>query len=151
MVNQTSLAADWLSEEAADAVDRKNPDGVVSEQKTTAQQTKTQIHKNQQNNLVELSGSATLRPLVIISIPQIISTAPTLTSTAKRFPFSSLNCRHHRVSLFRAGEKRNSPGHMTYAHMTARLHRLAVKKEGEQKIKLSHSAALQGRFPDLSD
>lgn len=146
VVGQTSLAADWLSEEAAGEVDRKNLDGVISEQKTAVQQMKTQIHKNQQNNLVKLSGSATLKLLVIISIPQIIFTAATLTFfTPKRFPFSSLNCCHHPVSLFRATEKRNSPDHMIYAHMTTRLHHLAVKKEGKQKIKLSHSAALQGQ------
>lgn len=116
VVGQTSLAADWLSEEAAGEVDRKNLDGVISEQKTAVQQMKTQIHKNQQNNLVKLSGSATLKLLVIISIPQIIFTAATLTFTPKRFPFSSLNCCHHPVSLFRATDKRNSRSHDLRSH-----------------------------------
>lgn len=57
VVNQTSLAADWwsASKEAADEVNGTNLDGVISEQKTTVLQMKTQIHKNQQNNLTLLS------------------------------------------------------------------------------------------------
>lgn len=151
VVDQTSLAADWLSarKEAADEVNRKNLDGVISEQQTTVQKMKTQIHKNQQNNLTLLS-SLDQPPSWSCSWSmeffKSFFTAATLTFTAKRFPFLSPNCCHHRVSLFRATEKRNSPGHMIYAHMTTRLHHhLAVKKEGKQKIKLSHSAALQGQ------
>lgn len=111
-INQISLAVDWLSanKEAADEVDRKNLGGVISEQKMTGHQMKTLDPQKptEQSDVAKLSGSATLKLLVIISIPRIIFAAATLTFTARRFPFLSLNCCHHRVSLFRAREEKLS-------------------------------------------